>query len=194
MNFRQNESRFWWQLLLLGAVAGALGGAIGIAILRVLAAEANSLLQWGMIPIAAIMGTVYGISQGLAQFLSLRQQIPPIRKSLRTNFISTAVGSTITGVLLGGLLAIGFANLLNSLGFSSTIILILATFIVGGFGGIAQAIVERFLLRAAVNSSYFRWIAPLALLGHVSGALAALVAAPFLQNLFASCGKGLYQI
>lgn len=130
----------------------------------------------------AIAGGVYGIGQGIAQFLSLRSYIPQVRKSLRTNFIGTAVGSAVTGVLLVALLAIGFAELLMASGFSSTSTWILGAFIVGGFGGIAQAIAERFLLRTAVRGSYFRWIAPLALLGHVSGGLAGVVTALFLQD------------
>jgi len=130
----------------------------------------------------AILGGVYGIGQGTAQFLSLRSYIPPMRRSLRTNFIGTAVGSAVTGILLVVLLAIGFVELLIVSGFSPTLIWILGAFIVGGFGGIAQAIVERALLGTAVRGSYFRWIAPLALLGHVSGAIAGFVTALFLQD------------
>ena len=180
--FSQNySSQFWLRWLVVGALAGALAGAIVTLLLLVLSQSIDvTTLSSKLIPSMAIMGGVYGIGQGIAQFLSLRAQIPQRRYSLRTNFIGTAVGSIITGVLLVGLLAIGFADLLNSLGFSSALVLIVAVFIVGGFGGIAQAIVERFLLRTTVQGSYFRWIAPLALLGHVSGGLAGIAITPFL--------------
>lgn len=180
------ESKFWWRLLWVGGLAGAMAGVIATSIIPVLFTGTANLWLAGNIPIMIIMGGVYGIGQGIAQFLSLREQIPRSRRSLRTNFISTAVGSAVTGGLLVALLAIGFATLLNSLGFSSALVLILAAFIVGGFGGIAQAIVERFLLRTAVHSSYLRWIVPLALLGHISGALAGIAATPFVLSLFAS--------
>lgn len=178
MSSNQQESKFWGRLLLTGALAGALGGAI-VTLTMSLWASVTFLPSSSIILTMTILGAVYGVGQGAAQFLSLRQQIPRIRQSLRTNFISTAVGSTVTGVLLVALLAIGFAELLNSLGYSSALIVVLSAFIVGGFGGIAQAIVERSLLKSAAQGSYWRWIAPLALLGHVSGALAGLAIAPF---------------
>lgn len=186
MSNQPYESKFWWRLWVTGALAGAMAGVMATSIMLVLFAGTATSLWAGSIPIMITMGGVYGIGQGVAQFLALREQIPRSQRSLRTNFISTAVGSAVTGVLLVALLAVGFASLLNSLGFSSALILILAAFIVGGFGGIAQAIVERFLLRTAVHSSYLRWIAPLALLGHISGALAGIAATPFLLPLFAS--------
>lgn len=163
-------------------MAGAVAGAIVAILVASLLAGAAPWLNLGDTPVMAMLGGVYGIGQGMAQFFSLRSYIPPLRRSLRTNFIGTAVGSAVTGVLLVALLAIGFAELLMASGFSSTSTWILGAFIVGGFGGIAQAIVERFLLRTAVHGSYFRWIAPLALLGHVSGAIAGIVTALFLQD------------
>lgn len=123
---------------------------------------------------------LYGLCQSLVSWLVLREQTPRLRRSLQAHFVATLIGTIVVGALLFWLMAIGLANFLSGLGLPAWQILVLSIFIVGGFGGIAQAIVQRFLLNTTTQGNCWQWIAPLALLGHVSGGIVGLIATPLI--------------
>jgi hypothetical protein len=127
-----------------------------------------------------VLGGVYGFCQSLVPWLVLREQTPKLRRSLQAHFVATLIGTIVVGALLVWLMAAGLASFFSSLGLSRWQILVLLVFIVGGFGGIAQAIVQRFLLNGTTPASYLQWIAPLALLGHISGGIVGLIAMPLI--------------
>jgi hypothetical protein len=187
--------RFWQRWFLIGLLAGALAGLILFVVLPILLLlltmlqgavnigfESSLLLS---IVLLMGLGGIYGMGQGVAQYFSLNPHIPRMGRSLRANFIGTGVGVVVTGVLLLGLVIAGFGDFLQSLGVSFALSLIIQVFIVGGFGGIAQAIVERSILGQTTEAGYVRWIVPLALLGHVSGGLVGVVASLLISPFFA---------
>ncbi|WP_416674913.1 hypothetical protein [Egbenema bharatensis] len=192
-----DRSRFWQRWFFAGLLAGMFAGLILFVILPILILATVQggvgigfeSLFYLLLPILILMvlGGIYGIGQGAAHYFSLNPHIPRMGRSLRANFIGTLVGVVVTGVLLLGLIMAGFGDFLQSLGLSFGLSLIIQVFIVGGFGGIAQAIAERSILGSTTEAGYFRWIVPLALLGHVSGGLVgivgSLIVSPFLNQL-----------
>ncbi|PSB06523.1 hypothetical protein C7B76_29485 [filamentous cyanobacterium CCP2] len=195
MTIQPNGFQFWRRWFLMGLLSGMLAGLIlmvGIPIVLYLrqssfAIASSKLVLYLLLTVLSLMalGGLYGLGQGLAQYFSLNPYIPRMGRSLRANFIGTAVGVVVTGSLLIVLLVSGFGSFLESLGLSFGLRLIIQVFIVGGFGGIAQAIVARSILGQTTDAGYFRWIVPLALLGHVSGGLVGIVASLFISPLFA---------
>jgi hypothetical protein len=194
-NEQPNASRFWWQWFLVGGGAGMFAGLVLRLliipfILWILSFYGKILLLtirsvFVSIGVFIVLGGVYSLGQGVAQYVSLNAYIPRMRRSLRANFIGTVVGVIVTGILFVVLLLAGLGTFLEQLGLSSAFSLILQAFIVGGFGGIAQAIVARWILGQDTEAGYFRWIVPLALLGHVSGGLVGIVALLLTSPFFA---------
>ena len=195
MTIQPNGFQFWRRWFLIGLLAGMFAGLIlmvGIPIFLYLRQstiliDSSRFALYLLLTVLTLMalGGIYGLGQGLAQYLSLNRYIPRMGRSLRANFIGTIVGVVVTGSLLIVLLVAGFGGFLESLGLSFALSLIVQVFIVGGFGGIAQAIVQRSILGQASEASYLRWIVPLALLGHVSGGLVGIVASLLISPFFA---------
>jgi hypothetical protein len=194
-NEQPNASHFWWQWFLVGGGAGAFAG-LGFRLLIIpfmlwiLSFHSGIMLftigsVFISIGVFLVLGGVYSLGQSVAQYVSLNSYIPHRRRSLRANFLGTVVGVIVTGILLAVLLLTGFGTFLEQLGLSPALSLILQAFIVGGFGGIAQAIVARSILGQNTEAGYFRWIVPLALLGHVNGGLVGIVAALFISPFWA---------
>jgi hypothetical protein len=195
MTVQTNGSQFWQRWFLVGLLAGGFAGLIffvGISFALIFLQRGTAIgfpesIFYLLLPIVGLMilGGIYGIGQGLAQYFALNSHIPKMKRSLRANFLGTVVGVVVTGILLAVLLLAGFGTFLEQLGLSSALSLIVQAFIVGGFGGIAQAIVARSILGQNTEAGYFRWIVPLALLGHVSGGLVGIVAALLISPLLA---------
>lgn len=134
-------------------------------------------VQFAVFMFSFIMpGGLYGLCQSFVCWLTLQEQTPRLRRSLQAHFVATLVGTIVLGVLLFGLIVIGLAGFLRNLGLLDWQILVLCVLIAGGVGGIAQAIVQRFLLNTTTQGGYWQWIVPLGLLGHVSGGIVGLIA------------------
>jgi hypothetical protein len=189
MSHRFNELRFWQRWLLTGALAGVLAGIIlilSLIIVSLIKRESSEIIHSnsaGAWILTALSGGVYGLGQGLAQRLFLAGKTPKLQRSLQINFITTILGTVVTGILAVLLLLNGFQTILTALKANVPLIFAAAVFIVGGFGGIAQGILQRFMFRTATEAGYVRWVLPLALCGHVNGAVMGFIAFPIVRSI-----------